>query len=55
LKEVFRVTDESGEFYFQYPRKIKEAPDGTFFVLDKEQLLQFDKMGKFIRILFKFG
>lgn len=55
LKEALRIIDEGKEYYFDYPRNIKIAPDGSLFVQGKDQLLQFDQNGKFIRNLFKKG
>jgi uncharacterized membrane protein len=55
LEEVFCITDESGEFYFKYPRDLKIAPDGSMFIIDYEQLLQFDSNGNFIKNFFKKG
>lgn len=55
LKEVLRITDDQGGFYFKRPSNIKIAPDGRIFVLDEEQFLKFDKNGKFIKNLFKKG
>ena len=55
LKEEIRIRDEGGEFYFEYPRNLKIAPDGSLFVEDRDQLLQFDQSGKFIHNFFKKG
>jgi hypothetical protein len=55
LKEVMRIAEESQEFYFKYPRSIKVAPDGSIFVQDENEFLQFDKNGKFIGNYFKKG
>jgi hypothetical protein len=55
LKEVLKITDEGGEFFFKYPRSPKIGRDGSIFVQDNEQVLQFDKQGKFIRNYFKKG
>jgi hypothetical protein len=55
LKEVLRITDESGKFYFKYPYGIAVGPDGSIFVAESEQLLQFDKTGKYVRNYFKKG
>lgn len=55
LKEVMRIAEESQEFYFKFPNSIKVAPDGSIFVRDENEFLQFDKNGKFIRNLFKKG
>lgn len=55
LEEVYTITDEGGEFFFKYPGNFRVAPNGDFFISDVDQLLQFDKDGKFIRNLFKKG
>ncbi len=55
LKEVLRISDEGGEFYFKGPGNIKVAPDGSIFMYDREQLLRFDENGKFIHNYFKKG
>lgn len=55
LKEVLSITDESGEFFFKYPRILAEGPDGSFYVQDNEQILRFDQEGKFLRNYFKKG
>ncbi|MGA2586910.1 MAG: hypothetical protein ABSF88_07815 [Candidatus Aminicenantales bacterium] len=55
LKEVLKITDESGAFYFKYPRISAIGPDGSIFVQDNEQILHFDKDGKFVRNYFKKG
>lgn len=38
LKEVFRITDESGDFYFNGVWDLKVIPDGTFVIFDENQL-----------------
>lgn len=55
LEEEFRITDESGEFYFEHPRNIKVAPDGCIFIDDQYQFLKFSPDGQFIKNLFKEG
>jgi hypothetical protein len=55
LKEVMRITDEQGGFYFNRPRRIKIAPDESVFVVDKDQFLRFDKTGRFLNNQFKKG
>lgn len=55
LKEVLRITDEQGGFYFNSPRRIKIAPDESVFVVDKDQFLRFDKTGRFLNNQFKKG
>lgn len=55
LEEMFRISDEGGDFYFMFPRIVKVAPDGSIFIYDREQLLRFDENGKFIYNYFKKG
>jgi hypothetical protein len=47
-EEIMRITDESGNFYFKRPRRIKIAPDESIFLVDENQFLRFDKEGKFL-------
>jgi len=55
LKEVMRIDDIGGDYYFQSPHNIKVAPDGSLFVTERVQLIHFDPDGKFIRNYFKNG
>ena len=55
VEKIFRITDESGEFYFKYPYLIKVAYDDSIFIKDTSQLLRFDKNGRFIRNYFVKG
>ncbi len=55
IEEVFRISDESGGFYFKYPRNLKVSPNGTIFVSDENQLLKFDDNGNFMQNFFKKG
>ena len=48
LEEVMRISDESGDFYFKRPGKIRIAPDESIFLTDDDQFLRFDKHGKFL-------
>jgi hypothetical protein len=54
-KEVLTITDESGEFFFKYPRGLKIGPEGSIIFTDGEQVLRFDKDGKLVRNYFKKG
>lgn len=47
-EEIMRITDESGDFYFKHPGRIKIAPDESIFLVDENQFLRFDKPGKFL-------
>lgn len=55
LQEIWRITDEGGQFYFKYPGQLKIAEDGTIFLVDWEQFLRFSPEGKFLKNLFKKG
>jgi 6-bladed beta-propeller len=55
LAEVWRIGDESGEFYFKYPNQLQIADDGTVFVADEKELLRFSPDGRFVRNIFKQG
>jgi hypothetical protein len=53
---VLAISDEgTGEFFFKWPRSLRTAPDGSLFVIDENQVLQFAKDGGFLRNLFKKG
>jgi len=55
LQEIWRITDESGQFYFKYPGEMRLSPDGHIFLADENELLKFTPEGKFIKNLFKKG
>jgi len=55
LKEELQITDESGDFFFQSPRDIKVAPDGSLFISDRESLIRLDADGNFIHDYYKKG
>ncbi len=56
LKEILRITDESGEFYFKYPTQLQVAGDGSIFLVEPEgEFLHFTQDGKFIKNLYKKG
>jgi hypothetical protein len=55
LQEVWRVTDESGDFFFKAPRHLNIAPDGTIFIVDIGQFLKFSPDGKFVKNLYRKG
>ncbi len=55
-QEVLAISDEgTDEFYFKYPWRLKTTPDGSLLVRDVDQVLHFDRNGKFLRNLFKKG
>jgi hypothetical protein len=55
LTEVWRISEESGDFYFKYPRDLKIAVDGTIFLADEEQFLKFSAEGQFLKNLYRKG
>ncbi len=55
LKEVMRITDEEGKFYFSGPWDIKVAKDGSIFIHEPNKLYKFDVNGKFVKNLYKKG
>lgn len=55
LKEVCRIREEMGNFYFRTPEALKVAADGSIIVADEKELLKFSSEGKFIKNLYKEG
>jgi hypothetical protein len=55
LQEIWRITDEGGQFYFKYPGEMSLSSDGHLFLADENELLKFLPEGKFIGNLFKKG
>jgi hypothetical protein len=55
LTEVWKITDEGGEFFFKYPNNLQIAEDGSIFVVDSDEFLKFSPEGKFLRNIFKKG
>lgn len=55
LKEVARITDESGKYYFKGPWDIKVGGDGSIYILEPDSFLKFDLDGRFIRNFYKKG
>jgi len=55
LKTLLSVSDQPPNFFFKYPRGVKLSRRGDVFVIDDEEILQFDSSGKFLRNYFKKG
>ena len=55
LQKVFQIDDPGDEFFFQYPRIPKMAPDGSIFITDSEQILQFGMSGELLRNYYRKG
>lgn len=55
MKEVMRLTDESGQFTFKHPYHIATMEDGDVFVADDEALHHFDSRGTYLGNLVRKG
>lgn len=55
LKAELSIKDLGEDYYFRTPYHIKISPEGFIFIQDREQLLQFDEQGKYIRNFLKKG
>jgi hypothetical protein len=55
LSEAWRITDKGGEFYFQGPRGLQIAFDGTIFVADEKEFLKFSADGRFLKNIYRGG
>jgi len=55
LKEIHKITDKVGEYFFRNPYNIQISPKGDVFVQDSKQLLHFGPDGNFRRNLFNVG
>ena len=55
LAEVWKITDDGGEFYFQFPYDLQVADGGSIFLADRKELLKFSPDGKFLKNLYKKG
>ena len=57
MTEVLRISDIGKDFFLKRPNKIRVAPDGSIFVMDRSQvnILKFSAEGKFITQIVKKG
>ncbi|MBP7706018.1 MAG: hypothetical protein KA243_02105 [Candidatus Aminicenantes bacterium] len=55
LREIFRVSDAQGGFYFKSPTRLESVPDGGLLVVDDDELLRFDAAGRFVVNMFRPG
>ena len=55
LKEEFRIIDDSGEFFFDFPRDLQVASDGSIFFRDKTQIIRLDEKGNFLHNFYEKG
>jgi hypothetical protein len=55
LKEILRITDEGGKFFFVEPWDVFAGRDGSIYVHEPKRLLKFGANGKFVKNLLKWG
>jgi hypothetical protein len=55
LREVARITDEKGKFFFVQPFNLFTGTEGSVYVQEFKQLLKFDPAGRFVGNLVKRG
>jgi len=55
LKEISRITDEEGKFFFVEPWDVFAGRDGSVYVQEPKRLLKFGASGKFVKNLLKWG
>jgi hypothetical protein len=55
LSEVWRITDDRGDFYFRRPHDLQVAADGSIFIAEREEFLRFSSEGKFLKNIYKKG
>lgn len=55
LREIMRIQDDGNKFFFRWPGFPKTATNSMIFVKARDQFLQFDGQGNFLRNLFKKG
>jgi len=55
IEEMFRINDDSGEFFFQWASNLQIAEDGSIFLTDVDQFLKFAPDGKYLKNIYKKG
>ncbi len=54
-QKMLEITDASEHYFFKNPYSLKAGPDGSIYVMDKDQLLKFTPSGEFVRNFLKPG
>jgi hypothetical protein len=54
-QKIMEIRDGTGEYFFKWPYRLKTGPDGSIYMMDKDQLLQFTPTGKFVKNFLKVG
>lgn len=55
VEQMFRITDENGEFFFKWASGLQIADDSSIFLTDESQFLKFTPDGKYLKNIFKKG
>ena len=55
IEEMFRITDDSGEFFFKWASNLQIADDDSIFLTDEDQFLKFTSDGKYLKNIFRKG
>lgn len=55
VKEIQKITEAGGEFYFKQPGQLQVDEKGYVYVADEFQFLKFSPEGKFLKNMFKKG
>jgi hypothetical protein len=55
VKEILRITETDGEFYFKQPDQLQVDENGSVYIADEFQFLKFSSEGKFLKNMFKKG
>jgi hypothetical protein len=55
LREVWRISDDEGKFYFKRPAGLGIAGDGAVFLVDESEILKFSAQGRYLKNVFKPG
>jgi len=55
LKEIARVSEEPGKFFFEQPWDLFAGGDGSIYVQEPKKLYKFDAGCKFLKNLLKWG
>jgi len=55
LTEVWRITDDAGDFFLTGANNLQIADNGSIFLAESKQFLKFSPDGKFVKDLYKKG
>lgn len=55
LKEIARISEEPGKFFFEQPWDLFAGPDGSIYIQEPKKFYKFDADCRFIKNLLKWG